>query len=220
MKKYKCIIFDCDGVLVDSEILGNQVMVDMANEHGANIDLAYAMKNFKGSFLKDCIRQVENILGKPLSEDFEAQYRKRSFDIFKKDLRPIKGIKKVLENLDTPFCAASSGPQEKIRLNLETVGLLHFFEGNIFSCYDIGKWKPDPAIFLYAAEVMGYVPEECLVIEDSVYGVIAAKNGGFDVLGFASDTKDGSFVGQATAVFYDMDELIPMIKTGSKIING
>lgn len=216
MSKYKCIIFDCDGVLVDSEVLGNQVMVDMANEHGANIDIVYAMKNFKGSFLKDCIRQVENILGKPLPEDFEAHYRKRSFDIFKKDLQPIKGVEKVLENLDIPFCTASSGPQEKIKLNLETAGLLNFFEGNIFSCYDIGKWKPDPAIFLYAVEVMGYSPEECLVIEDSIFGVMAAKNGGFDVLGFAVDNEDDSFVEQATDVFYDMEELIPMIET----ING
>ncbi|MFK5974240.1 MAG: HAD family hydrolase [Flavobacteriaceae bacterium] len=212
MRKYKCIIFDCDGVLVDSEVLGNQVMVDMANEHGANIDIDYAMKNFKGSFLKDCMRQVENILGKALPEDFEAQYRKRSFDIFKKELQPVKGIQEVLKSLDIPFCSASSGPHEKIKLNLKTAGLLHFFGNNIFSCYDIGKWKPDPAIFLYAAQAMGYEPKECLVIEDSIFGVMAAKNGGFDVLGFTGDTEDDSFAEQATAVFYDMKELIPMIK--------
>ena len=213
MKKYKCIIFDCDGVLVDSEVLGNQVMVDMANEYGANIDIVYAMKNFKGSFLKDCIGQVENILGKPLPEDFEKEYRKRTFEAFKTELKPISGIKEVLQKLEIPFCVASSGPKEKIKWNLEITGLTGFFGDNIFSCYDIGKWKPDPAIFLYAVDVMGYAPEECLVIEDSIFGVMAAKNGGFDVLGFAADAEDNSFAEQATAVFYDMNKLIPMIET-------
>jgi len=179
MKAYKCIIFDCDGVLVDSEVLGNQVMVDMANEHGAGIDLSFAMNNFKGGFLKDCVRQIESLIGKPLSKGFEIEYRERSFQVFKKNLKPVTGIKKVLKALDVPFCTASSGPKEKIILNLTTTGLIDSFNGNIFSCYDIGKWKPDPSIFLHAAKTMGFDPKECLVIEDSMSGIKAAINGGF-----------------------------------------
>jgi len=211
MKKYKCIIFDCDGVLVDSEILGNQVMVDMAIEFGANIDLSFALKNFKGGFLKDCVQQVEGISGKPLPKNFEEQYRKRSFEIFKEKLKPVNGIQKVLDNLDIPFCTASSGPQEKIKLNLKTTGLRHYFQDNIFSCYDIGKWKPDPAIFLYAAGVMGCQVEDCLVVEDTITGINAAVAGGFDVFGFAAHDVEEDFENKPTKVLYDMDELISML---------
>lgn len=211
MKSYKCIIFDCDGVLVDSEVLSNQVMVDMANEHGANIDLNFAIQNFKGGFLKDCIQQIEAIVGNALPADFENQYRKRSFAVFKRDLKAVNGVEAVLKALDIPFCVASSGPQEKIRLNLKTTGLLSYFKENIFSCYDIKKWKPDPAIFLHAAASMGFDSKECLVIEDTSIGVKAGKAGGFDVFGFCADDLKENFQNQATKIFYTMDELLPMI---------
>lgn len=211
MKTYKCIIFDCDGVLVDSEVLAIQTLVDMANEEGAEIDLKWALQNFKGSFLAECFRKIEVISGKSLPQDFETHYRNRSFELFKKELQPVKGVRKVLENLTIPFCTASSGPQEKIRLNLSTTELVHFFEENIFSCYDIGKWKPDPAIFLHAAEAMGFVPEDCLVIEDTILGVRAAKSGGFDVFGFAELNENDDFTKEATTIFYEMEELIPLI---------
>lgn len=211
MKAYKCIIFDCDGVLVDSEVLAIQTLVDMANEQGAEIDLKYALQKFKGSFLAECFRKIEEISGKSLPQDFETEYRNRSFELFKKELQPVKGVRKVLENLTIPFCTASSGPQEKIRLNLTTTGLAHFFEENIFSCYDIGKWKPDPAIFIHAAEAMGFTSEDCLVIEDTILGVRAAKSGGFDVFGFAELNENDDFTKEATEIFYNMDELLAMI---------
>ena len=210
MKSYKCIIFDCDGVLVDSEVLGNQVFIDLANSFGANIDIDYAMKHFKGSQLKDCVRQVEEILRKPLPENFVADYRKQSYEIFKAELKPIAGIKKVLDSLDIEFCTASSGPMEKITQNLKTTGLYSYFDGNIFSCYDIEKWKPDPAIYIMAAKTMGYSISECLVIEDSMSGVMAAKNGEFDVYGY-DFLKDNLLTEHCTKVFNSMDELIPMI---------
>ncbi|MBB1489925.1 HAD-IA family hydrolase, partial [Oceanospirillum sp. D5] len=100
-------------------------------------------------------------------------YRARTFETFKKEIQPIKGIKEVLENLKIPFCTASSGPENKIRLNLELTGLLPFFGDNIFSCYTIQKWKPEPDVFLWAAKTMGFQPNECLVVEDSVSGVEA-----------------------------------------------
>ncbi|MFS4494956.1 HAD family hydrolase [Maribacter sp. 2308TA10-17] len=212
MKQYKCIIFDCDGVLVDSEVLGNQVLVDLANEYGANINLTYALENFKGGFLKDCIRQIESIVGTTiLPKDFESEYRKRSFEVFKNDLQPVSGVEEVLKGLNIPFCVASSGPPKKIRLNLKTTELLSYFDENIFSCYDIGKWKPDPAIFLHAATTMGYTPKDCLVIEDTPIGVEAAKSGGFDVFGFSAHNTNENFKSKADKIFYSMDELLPMI---------
>jgi len=210
LKSYKCIIFDCDGVLVDSEVLGCQAFVDLANTYGAGIDIDYAMRNFKGGHLKDSIRQVEEIIAKPLPESFIADYRKRSTEVFKAELQPIKGIRNVLDSLEVPFCTASSGPMEKITDNLKTTGLYSYFEGNMFSCYDIEKWKPDPAIYLLAAKTMGFEIKDCLVIEDSNAGVMAAKTGGFDVYGF-TPPEDDSLRENCTKIFHDMDSLIPMI---------
>jgi HAD superfamily hydrolase (TIGR01509 family) len=212
MKEYKCIIFDCDGVLVDSEVLGNQVFVDMANEYGAGLDISYAMQHFKGGFLNDSIKQVEDIIQQPLPVGFENEYRQRSYQTFETHLKPVNGIEKVLGKLTVPFCVASSGPQEKIQRNLATAGLLSFFENNIFSCYDIGKWKPDPAIYLHASKSMGFSPKECLVIEDSIKGAKAATSGGFDVYGYTLQNEDPDFENEVTKTFGHMKELISLLK--------
>lgn len=211
MSKYKCIIFDCDGVLVDSEAIGNKVLVDMANELGANINLEYAQKYFKGSFLKDCIRHISKLIDVDIPETFETDYRKQSFEAFKTSIKPIEGIKEVLSNLYIPFCVASSGPENKIRLNLELTGLLPYFENKIFSCYQINKWKPEPDIFLWAAETMGFKPNQCLVIEDSISGVKAAKTGGFDVFGYAEHDYNNELQYEATKTFSSMYELNKML---------
>ena len=139
MLKYKCIIFDCDGVLVDSEPLGNQVMVDMANELGAAIDLEYAYRHFKGNALKNCMAQISELVDSEMPSSFEADYRKRSFETFKKEIQPVEGILDLIKNIEIPFCVASSGPESKIRLNLELTGLWPYFESNVFSCYAIQK---------------------------------------------------------------------------------
>ena len=211
MGKYKCVIFDCDGVLVDSEPVSIQVLVDIANEHGANIDLLYGMKHFKGSFFTACKRKIAALTEKELPDDLEDQYRQRSFEAFKKEMKPVEGIKHVLENLEVPFCVASSGPEDKIQLNLGLTGLLPHFEDKIFSCYSIQKWKPDPAVFLWAAETMGFKPEECVVIEDSLSGVRAAKQGGFDVFGFVAHDYNNELKSEATLTFDSMGKLLSML---------
>ena len=212
MPKYKCVIFDCDGVLVDSEPLGNQVMVDMANELGLKIDLEYAYQHFKGNALKNCIAQISELVDSEMPSDFEADYRRRSFEKFKKEIQPVEGILDFLKNLQLPFCVASSGPESKIRLNLELTGLLPYFESNIFSCYTIQKWKPNPAVFLWAAESMGFQPSECLVIEDSLIGVNAALEGGFDVFGFTAHDYQNELEEKATKTFDSMLKLRELLK--------
>ncbi|MCA0153968.1 HAD family hydrolase [Winogradskyella vincentii] len=204
MSKYKCIIFDCDGVLVDSEPLSNQVMVDIANELGANINLDYALRNFKGNSFNNCAEQISNLIGKEVPRDLEDIYRQRSFEKFRNEIKPIEGIKAVLDVLNVPFCVASSGPESKIKLNLELTGLLEYFIDNIFSCYTIGKWKPDPSIFIWAATTMGYSPNECLIIEDSIIGVNAALKGGFDVFGYTAHDYNDELQKKATKTFSKM----------------
>lgn len=211
MSKYKCIIFDCDGVLVDSEPIAGQVLVDMANEYGANIDLNYALKNFKGASMQQCYDQIAHLATQRLPDDFMPNFRERSFESFKNNIRPVDGVTQLVKNLDMPFCVASSGPENKIRLNLQLTGLLPYFENHIFSCYTLKKWKPDPAVFLWAAETMGFDPKECLVIEDSISGVNAAKNGGFDVFGFTAHDYHNELEGNATLTFNKMSQLLQLI---------
>ncbi|WP_159021612.1 HAD family phosphatase [Formosa sp. L2A11] len=214
MSKYKCIIFDCDGVLVDSEAISNGILADMANKYGADLDLNAALKIFKGCSMATCLDKIRALVTKPIPEDFEAEYRRLSVAAFKKQIKPIEGVKEVvkeLKQLNIPFCVASSGLESKMRLNLELTGLLAYFEVHLFSCFTIGKWKPDPGVFLWAAETMGFKPEECLVIEDSFSGVTAAKAGGFDVFGFTAHDIHGQLKGHATLEFDNMNQLISLI---------
>jgi HAD superfamily hydrolase (TIGR01509 family) len=211
MLKYKCIIFDCDGVLVDSEPIANAVLVEMANDFGANIDLKYALTHFKGGSMQSCVDKISGLIKVPLPDNFIESYRKRSFEAFKNEVKPVEGVKNVLDLLDIPFCVASSGPVEKIRFNLELTGLLPYFENKIFSCYTINKWKPNPAVFLWAADIMGFKPKDCLIIEDSLTGVKAAKNGGFDVFGFTAHDYNNELEKEASLTFNSMNELLALI---------
>lgn len=212
MLKYKCIIFDCDGVLVDSEPIGNQVLVDLANELGANINLDYAFKNFKGKSLQNCVDQIDNLIDVEVPSNFINDYRRQSFERFEKEIKPIEGILNLIRTLEIPFCVASSGPESKIKLNLKLTGLLPYFESKIFSCYTIGKWKPDPTVFLWAAKTMGFQPKDCLVIEDSLIGVSAALEGGFDVFGFTAHDYNDELSKKATKTFSNMLMLPELLK--------
>lgn len=211
MSKYKAVIFDCDGVLVDSEPISNQILVDMANHLGANIDLDFAMKHFKGSHFKDCIKIIETLINQPVPETFETKYRNQSLEAFEKHLKPIKGIKEVLEQLTLPFCVASSGMESKMRFNLNKVGLLPYFEDKMFSCYTIQKFKPEPDVFLWAAKTMGFKPHECIVIEDSVLGVQGALNGGFDVFGYTEHDYNNDLKPLCNKTFNKMSQLLNLL---------
>jgi len=149
---------------------------------------------------------------KPVPSNFEQVYRKISFDRFKKELKPIEGITELIPQLTIPFAVASSGPQHKIRLNLEITGLIHQFDGNIFSCYDLQKWKPDPAIYIHAAKKMGFEPKECLIIEDSLMGVQAAVASGARVYAYAEHAHNKEEL-QATGatLFYDMLDILKLV---------
>lgn len=204
---YKCIIFDSDGVLVDSETLSAKVFQEMARELGFDLDFQKAVEQFAGISMKENLKFIREHIQGPMPEDFEQEFRKRSYEVFKTDLKAVKGIHELIAKLDTPFCVASSGPVEKIRLNLGLVGLLDRFEDRIYSSYHIGSWKPEPGIFLYAAREMGYTPEECVVIEDSAAGIRAALAGGFMVYALAGANRKEHFEQLGAIVFENMNEL-------------
>ncbi len=193
MKTPKCILFDCDGVLVDSEPLAIQVLIDLAEPFGFRMLLTEGMRSFSGQSLSYCFKYIETQIGKPLPSDFETLYRKISFEKFEKELQAVAGVKEFIESiLPLDIAVASSGPLDKIKLNLKLTQLLPYFKKNIFSCYTIQKWKPEPDIFLYAAKEMGYGIADCIVIEDSEMGVKAALDGGFTTYCYQTDKEKHS----------------------------
>ncbi len=177
-------IFDCDGTLVDSEGLGNEVLVELAGEHGIALGLEEAVRLFRGMKMAECVAVLDRRLGEPLPESFVPRLRKRMTEAFGERLRPIAGAHDLLRSMTGPMCVASSGPSEKIRHSLQTTGLSEFFGDGIFSSYDIGSWKPDPEIFLHAARCMGASPEECNVVEDSLLGIRAGVAAGMRVFAY------------------------------------
>ena len=207
----KCIIFDCDGVLVDTEKIGNGVLLEMASEHGFEMKIEDAYRNFNGRKLKDCFRYIEETIDKELPETFETEFRQRSFSAFKTQVKPMEGIVSFIEKLTIPYCVASSGPIEKIRLNLEVAGLLNKFENKLFSSYQIGSWKPEPGIFLHAAKEMGFDVKDCIVVEDSVAGVRAGIDGGFKVYGFANGYNDNDLEKEGAILFRSYEELAAIV---------
>ena len=205
--EFKCIIFDSDGVLVDSETLSAKVFQEMAMELGFELDFETAVERFAGTSMKENLQFIQENIQGPLPVDFEKEFRERTYKVFKTDLKAVNGIADLIEKLGIPFCVASSGPVEKIRLNLGLVNLLDHFENKIYSSYDIGSWKPDPGIFLHAAKRMGFEPEECAVIEDSASGIRAAIAGGFKVYALANEKKKKTFEQEGAIVFDNMKEL-------------
>lgn len=208
----KCIIFDCDGVLVDTEKIGNGILLEMAAEHGFEMKLEDAYRDFNGRNLKECFLHIENAIAKKLPDSFENEYREKSFEAFKTQVKPMEGIVTFLNKLKIPYCVASSGPLDKIRLNLEVAGLLDKFENKIFSSYEIHSWKPEPGIFLHAAKEMGFIVEDCIVIEDSKAGVIAGIRGGFKVYGFANGFNNDDLEKEGAMLFNNYEELEALLK--------
>ncbi|AZQ65446.1 HAD family hydrolase [Flammeovirga pectinis] len=188
--KYKCIVFDCDGILVDSETLTMEVFSDLFLEYGWKVSAEEALRLFKGKAFFEIIDYINTVPKIVLPEDFEQIFRQRTFEAFTKNLKAIPGIKIVLDKLvehKIPFCVASNGPMTKMLHNLKATQLLPYFEGKMYSAFEIKKWKPAPDLFLHAVKEMGFNNKDCVVIEDSRSGITAAQNGKLDVIGYHKD---------------------------------
>ena len=192
---------------MDSEVISAHVLVELAESVGVSIPLDFAISEFSGRSLKSNFNYIEERANERLPDSFERDYRAKTFEAFKKDIKAIDGVHELLDRLDVPFCVASSGPLNKIELNLTTTKMIDHFKGRIFSSYEIQSWKPDPGIFLHAAREMGFAPEECVVIEDSASGVRAAKSGGFDVFGLVNKSNKKSLEQEGVDIFYEMNTL-------------
>ncbi len=201
------VIFDCDGVLVDSETLGNRILVEFVAEFGLVLELQEAILLFKGCKMADCVAVIEQRLGKKLPQDFVTQFRARTAEVFERELLAINGIEAALDKINLPICVASSGPPEKIKLALRVTNLLPRFEERIFSSYEIGSWKPAPNLFLYAAKNMGFEARSCTVVEDSILGVRAGVTAGMRVLGYTNQSEATLLEACGARVFDSMYQL-------------
>jgi len=213
MTKKKLIIFDCDGVLVDSETTTNTVLANYVNEFGLNFTPEKAITLFRGGSLADCINYVKTEYDITLPEDFPVQFRHRLKVAFEENLEPVKNIKSLLDHIQNKkeeylMCVASNGPLEKMDTTLKVTDIKKYFNDNVFSAYQIDKWKPDPALFLYAAKNMGFEPKDCVVVEDSPRGAEAAKLAKMKCFGYAVYDNEESLKEQEAFLFYDMKELI------------
>ncbi|MCH9656578.1 MAG: HAD-IA family hydrolase [Planctomycetes bacterium] len=207
MMNCKAVIFDCDGVLVDSETLGNRVLAEMITEVGFPLSPEQAVQQFKGGKLADCLAVVEDQMGKKLPDDFATQVRAQMSDVFQSELQAILGVREALASIPVSKCVASNGPEEKMAQTLKITDLMHFFEGRIYSAYTLGVWKPEPDLYLYAAAQMGVHPEECVVVEDSHLGVQAAVAAGIPVLGYADHSSPEELEALGAKTFRFMHEL-------------
>jgi len=207
------VIFDCDGVLVDSELLSNRVLAQTLAEIGLPMSLEETIATFMGHSMAACVAIIEERTSRPIPSNFVANFRDRTFDVFRRELRPVQGIESVLDAIDLPFCVASSGPPEKIQLTLSITGLLPRFAGRIFSAVEVTRGKPHPDLFLHAAHKMGVAPPACVVVEDSVRGVQAAVAAGMRVFGYADLTDADTLAAAGARVFRSMAEL-PALLSG------
>lgn len=209
------IIFDCDGVLVDTERIMISVLLERALEFGAEMELDHAVKSFSGRQILETIQVLESKAIHPFPIDFEKTFREHAYNRFRQEVQPMPGIRELLSTLDVPYCVASSGPREKIVLNLELTGLLSYFPPeHIFSSYDINSWKPDPGIFLHASKVMGFNPQNTAVIEDSVAGVEAAIKGGFAVFAISHGDNQQELARLGATTFGHFRELPDLLALG------
>jgi HAD superfamily hydrolase (TIGR01509 family) len=204
---WELVIFDCDGVLVDSEPLANRVFTEALRQIGVEISYEEVCRTFIGLSMSRCMEIVERRLGRPAPEGFVDRLQARTYEAFRAELRPVRGVARALERIDLPLCVASSGEPEKMRLSLGLTGLLDRFEGRLFSATEVARGKPWPDLFLHAARSLGARPEGCVVIEDSAPGVLAARAAGMAVLGYAGEGSGAGLAAAGARVFHDMEEL-------------
>lgn len=178
------IIFDCDGVLVDSEVISCRAHAEMLTRHGYPITSDQVLKRFLGVSDREARRAIETETGRKLPDDFESQVKQATLQFYADDLRAISHVGAALAAISLPKCVASSGTPEKIRHGLGCAGLYDLLSPHIFSASQVQRGKPAPDLFLFAAQQMKAVPQRCIVIEDSVAGVTGARAAGMAVLGF------------------------------------
>jgi HAD superfamily hydrolase (TIGR01509 family) len=205
--RFDLIIFDCDGVVVDSERIVHSVFSDFMAELGITLT-PEINEQFLGRTLADCLRIVAERTGRAAPDGALDRYRERRDRVLREQVKPVDGVREVLADLRVPYCIASSGDHSKMRATLGATGLLPLFAGKLFSATEVPHGKPAPDVFLLAARQMGAAPERTAVIEDSINGVLAGRAAGMTVFGYAdSIAAERLAAAGAQATFTRMSDL-------------
>ena len=215
----RLVIFDCDGVLVDSEPISIAVLTEAIAAAGGSIDQRTAYRRFLGRSMATIVQDLRDEFSLALSPDQLSQMRARLHARFEVELQPVEGVAEALEAIPARFCVASSSQPERIRHSLRVTGLLESFEPAIYSSTMVVHGKPAPDLFLHAAAAMGVVPQRCIVVEDSPAGIQAAKAAGMAVLAFIGGSHAGecglaekAAVLKPDGIFDDMRQLPKLVR--------
>jgi len=205
------VIFDCDGVLVDSESISNGVLARLLSAEGLPTTLAEARRDYQGLMLGEVIQSAEAKLGRPLPEGWLARYERERSIAFRDELKPVAGAADAVRRVSAAgvsVCVASQGKLEKTRQTLGLTGLRDLFASRaLFSAESVPRGKPHPDLFLHAARVMGASPARSVVVEDTASGVSAAVSAGMRALGYAADSDERALADAGAEVFHSLDEL-------------
>ena len=211
MRDLQLVIFDCDGVLVDSEVISNDVLARALCAEGLPTTLAEARHDYQGLLLSEVVCQAEAKLGHALPEDWLVNYERDRTAAFRSDLRPVPGAAEAVRHVTDAgiaVCVASQGKLEKTRLSLELTGLRELFPSEtLFSAHDVPRGKPHPDLFLHAASTMGAEPMGCVVVEDTATGVTAAVAAGMRVLGYVADSDEAAIRQAGAELMPSLDRL-------------
>jgi HAD superfamily hydrolase (TIGR01509 family) len=203
LRSYELVIFDCDGVLVDSEPIANRVLTAQLHAVGLRIAETEVMAKFVGRTRAGCLELATQLLGRPLPADFAQTWDSALFQALASEVRATDGVREILETLDIPYCVASNGESDRVQLTLKAADLLALFEGRIFSSSQVARPKPAPDLFLHAAQAMNVAPSRSVVIEDTVTGVRAGVAAGMTVLAYAVDPAQHAAMRALGAIPFD-----------------
>lgn len=208
MNQVECVLFDCDGTLVDSEVLCSKAYVHMFAHYGIELALEEVFKKYKGIKLYEIIELVnaEHRVNLPAS-DLEPIFRQEVARLFDAELQPIAGARELLAQMNVPMCTVSNGPVSKMQHSLGITDMLSYFDDRLFSGYDIQRWKPDPAIVFHAAQQMQVPVERCILVDDSVAGAQAGIAAGIPVFYFCADPHNQPIDHPLVTTFDDLAQL-------------
>lgn len=219
------IIFDCDGVLVDSEILSQRVLLNMLKKLNVDVSADYFDKHFLGYNFEHVTAKVLADFNITLTNEFRQRYRQALIEVFALELKPTVQLEWLLSQLNVNSCVATSGSPEKVKHSLNYTGLENYFSGRVFTSSEVKKGKPAPDLFLHVADKMGVLPEKCLVIEDSKAGIKGAQAANMQVIRYAGashmlsrNTESQPFDGVSTIDHWNqLIEMIPSLSSSIKI---
>jgi HAD superfamily hydrolase (TIGR01509 family) len=205
------VIFDCDGVLVDSEVISNEILAQMLTREGLTTTLTQARRDYQGLLLADVCDRAQSKLGRALPPSWVVEYENERNEAFRRDLKPVPGAAEVVRRIKDaglPVCVASQGQLEKTRLTLGLTGLRELFPPDaLFSAYDVPRPKPDPAVFQLAADSMNATPSRCAVVEDSPSGIMAAVTAGMRAIGYAANSDEDALRSAGAEIIWSLDQL-------------